>query len=43
MNVTKEDFMKQLRVELHKPVKKKFPKLKVRVPYKDHTWAMDLV
>ena len=43
MNVTKDEFMKQLRIELHKPVKKKFPKLKVRVPCKDHTWAMDLV
>jgi hypothetical protein len=43
MDITKEDFLKQLTKELHTPVKKMFPKLKVRVPYKDHTWSMDLV
>jgi hypothetical protein len=43
MNPSKEEFMKQLTKELHKPVKKMFPKLKVRVPHKDHTWSMDLV
>jgi hypothetical protein len=43
MNPTKEEFLKQLRIELHKPVKKKFAKRKVRVPHKDHTWSMDLV
>ena len=43
MNPTKEEFLRQLRIELHKPVKKKFAKRKVRVPHKDHTWSMDLV
>jgi len=43
MSITADEFMKQLRIELHKPAKKKFPRLKVRVPYKDHTWSMDLV
>lgn len=43
MDITKEEFLKQLTKELHKPVKKKFAKLKVRVPHKDHTWSMDLV
>ena len=43
MNPSKEEFLKQLTKELHKPVKKRFPKLKVRVPHKDHTWSVDLV
>jgi hypothetical protein len=43
MNPTKEEFLRQLRIELHKPVKKKFAKRKVRVQKKDSTWSMDLV
>ena len=43
MNPSKEEFLKQLTKELHRPVKKRFPMLKVRVPCKDHTWSMDLV
>jgi hypothetical protein len=43
MDITKEQYLKQLTKELHYPAKKKFAKLKVRVPHKDHTWSMDLV
>ena len=41
--VSKEEYLKQLRVELHKPARKKFPRRKVYVPHKDHSWAMDFV
>ena len=41
--VSKEEYLKQLRVELHKPARKKYPRRKVYVPLKDHTWALDLV
>jgi hypothetical protein len=43
MNPTKAEYMKQLRIELHKPIKKKFPKLKVRSDGIDDVWSMDLV
>ena len=42
-SVSKEELLKQLRIELHKPVGKKFPARRVFVPHIDHTWAMDLV
>ena len=43
MNISKEEYMKQLRIELHKPAKKKFAKRKIHVKGKDDTWSMDLV
>jgi hypothetical protein len=44
MNVpTKEEYMKQLTAELHKPVRKHYKKRRVRVKGMDDTWAMDLV
>ena len=43
MNISKDEYMKQLRVELHKPAKKKFAKRKIHVNGKDDTWSMDLV
>ena len=43
MSISKEDYLKQLRIELHKPVKKNFPRRKVYVPSVDYTWAADLV
>jgi hypothetical protein len=43
MNPSKTEYLKQLRIELHKPVKKKFPKLRVRSDGKDDVWSMDLV
>lgn len=42
MGVTKEQYLKQLRIELHKPVKKVFAKRKIMVLHKDEIWAMDL-
>jgi hypothetical protein len=42
-SVSKEQYLKQFRKELHKPIKRNFPKRRVQVPEKDHTWAMDLV
>jgi hypothetical protein len=41
-SISKEVLLKQLRIELHKPVRKKFPTRKVFVPHIDHTWSMDL-
>jgi hypothetical protein len=43
MSVTKEQYLQQLEVELHKPVKKNFPRRRVYVPHVDHTWSADLV
>jgi hypothetical protein len=43
MSVTKEDYLQQLEVELHKPAKKNFHRRKVYVPHLDHTWSADLV
>jgi hypothetical protein len=43
MTVSKEELLKQLRIELHKPVRKRFPTRNVFVPHIDHTWGMDLV
>jgi hypothetical protein len=40
---TKEEYLTQLSVELHKPVRKKFKKRRVVLTSKDDTWAMDLV
>ena len=40
---TKEQLLRQLRIELHKPVRKRFPTRKVSVPHIDHTCGMDLV
>ena len=42
MSVNKEEYLKQLAEELHKPVRKKFPRLKIRSPAPDAIWSMDL-
>src|SRR5437868_3010582 len=39
---SKQEYMKSLATELHKPFQKTYPRLPVQVPYKNHTWAMDL-
>ena len=41
-DVTKEQYLKTLAMELHKPVKHKFPTRMVFVAGKDNTWGMDL-
>lgn len=43
MSVTKEDYLKTLANELHKPVKRKFKRRKISFQYLDQTWCMDLV
>jgi hypothetical protein len=43
MSITKEQYLEQLEIELHKPVKKNWRRQKVYVPHLDHTWSADLV
>jgi hypothetical protein len=43
MSVSKEDYLKQIEVELHRKLWKNFRRRKVHVPYLDHTWSADLV
>ena len=41
--VSKEEYIKQLSKELHKPFSKHFPRRHVRAKSKDACWSMDLV
>lgn len=40
---TKEQYMKAIAEEIHRPVKKVFPRRKVHAALKDEVWSMDLV